>query len=87
MSFNITLEGGTSLRLPTAGKYCDRDIIVTVEGGKEDLDVVLTEQETLIATLQAILKVRASDDEYKVENWTFTLEDGSSVEKAVVVSV
>lgn len=26
---NITLEGGSSARLQTAGKYCDRDIIVT----------------------------------------------------------
>lgn len=30
---NITVEGGTSVRLPTAGKYCDRDIIVTATGG------------------------------------------------------
>ena len=33
MSHNITIEGGTSLRLKTAGKYCDRDIIVTSTGG------------------------------------------------------
>ena len=25
----ITVEGGSSVRLPTAGKYCDRDIVVT----------------------------------------------------------
>lgn len=31
--FNITVEGGTSVRLPTAGKYCDRDILVTATGG------------------------------------------------------
>lgn len=31
--FNIQVEGGTSVRLPTAGKYCDRDIIVTATGG------------------------------------------------------
>lgn len=31
--FNITVEGGTSKRLLTAGKYVDRDIIVTAEGG------------------------------------------------------
>lgn len=31
--FNITIKGGTSKRLPTAGKYVDRDIIVTAEGG------------------------------------------------------
>lgn len=33
MSHNITVEGGTSVRLPTAGKYCDRDIVVTAKGG------------------------------------------------------
>lgn len=32
MSFNIEVEGGTSIRLPTAGKYCDRDIVVTATG-------------------------------------------------------
>lgn len=36
MSFNITVEGGTSVRLPTAGKYCDRDIVVTANGGSEN---------------------------------------------------
>ena len=34
--FDITVEGGTSVRLPTAGKYCDRDIVVTAEGGGVD---------------------------------------------------
>lgn len=33
MSFNITVEGGSSVRLPTAGKYCDMDIVVTAKGG------------------------------------------------------
>lgn len=33
MSHNITIDGGTSLRLKTAGKYCDRDIVVTSTGG------------------------------------------------------
>lgn len=40
MSHNITVEGGTTVRLPTAGKFCDRDIIVTAEGGGIALDVV-----------------------------------------------
>lgn len=30
---NITIEGGTSKRLLTAGKYCPEDIVVTAEGG------------------------------------------------------
>ena len=28
----ITVNGGDSVRLPTAGKYCDRDIVITAEG-------------------------------------------------------
>lgn len=30
--FNIEVQGGSTVRLPTAGKYCDRDIIVTANG-------------------------------------------------------
>ena len=33
MTHDITIEGGTSLRLKTAGKYCDRDIVITATGG------------------------------------------------------
>lgn len=32
-AFNIEVAGGSSVRLPTSGKYCDRDIIVTATGG------------------------------------------------------
>lgn len=56
MSHNITVEGGKTVRLTTAGKYCDRDIIVTAEGGKEDLDEVLAEQDNLIDELREVLK-------------------------------
>ena len=59
MSHNIIVESGTSVRLPTSGKYCDRDIMITATGGTEDLDAVLTEQETLIATLQETLREKA----------------------------
>lgn len=37
---NIVVQGGTTTRLLTAGKYCDRDILVTAEGGSLSLDVV-----------------------------------------------
>lgn len=33
----ISVNGGNSVRLPTAGKYCDRDILVTALGGGVDL--------------------------------------------------
>ena len=32
MSYNIEVQGGTSVRLPTAGKWCDRDIVITATG-------------------------------------------------------
>lgn len=30
-SYNITIPGGSSKRLPVGGKYCEKDIIVTAE--------------------------------------------------------
>lgn len=36
MSFNIEVEGGKTVKLPTAGKYCDRNILVTAKGGAGD---------------------------------------------------
>lgn len=45
--FNIEVEGGSSVRLPTAGKYCDRDIVVTATDGG------VSEAETMwITTIQ-----------------------------------
>lgn len=41
MSHNITVEGGSSVRLPTAGKYCDRDIVITATGGGGGSEVTL----------------------------------------------
>ena len=37
MSWSIEVQGGSSVRLPTKGKYCDRDIVVTATGGSDDL--------------------------------------------------
>ena len=37
-------------------EFCDRDIVITAIGGSEDLNEVLSEQETLIAELKAILE-------------------------------
>lgn len=34
--YNITVEDGSSIKLKTAGKYCDRDIIVTAKGSASD---------------------------------------------------
>ena len=96
MSHNITVEGGASVRLPTAGKYCDRDIIITAEGGTEDLDVVLTEQEELITELKEVLRGNASGGEViepiiqpleVTENGTYTAPDGVNGYSPVSVNV
>lgn len=34
--FNIEVNGGSSVRLLTFGKFCDRDIVVTATGGDSD---------------------------------------------------
>ena len=40
---NITVQGGSSVRLPTAGKYCDRDILVRAEPGGVELPTLTNE--------------------------------------------
>ena len=82
--FNISIESGTSKRLPVGNKWSEKDIIVTATGGTEDLNADLTEQESLIETLKATLQGKAAGGGV-VETWIFTLEDGTTVEKAVVI--
>lgn len=40
----ITIDGGTQKRLLTAGKYCDRNILVTATGGEGAEDIILSRQ-------------------------------------------
>ena len=93
MSHNITVDGGSSVRLPTAGKYCDRDIVVTALGGAEDLDAELTEQESLIEQLGTILDNIVIPEEPVIEplevteNGTYTAPDGVDGYSPVVVNV
>lgn len=49
--FNIEVQGGSSVRLPTAGKYCDRDIIVTASGGgTEEIENIIDQSGVLEST-------------------------------------
>lgn len=36
MSHNFTVDGGKSIKLKTAGKFCDQDIVVTARGDNEE---------------------------------------------------
>lgn len=72
MSFEFEVQSGTSIRLPTAGKYCDRDIVITGVGGSsgevENLDQELTDQEDLIFQLKSALDIETDEgDGYKKE--------------------
>jgi hypothetical protein len=83
MSHNITIEGGSSVRLLTKGKYCDRDIIVTSEGGSEDLNEVLTEQEAKIAELKEILRGKAVGEDKEVVLQSKTVTPTKSIQEIV----
>ena len=67
------MEGGTSKRLLTAGKYCDRDIVVTAQGGgggggdsnggeKEIAALLMNTLETLDNNVATSLRSRACQD-------------------------
>lgn len=55
--FNINVDGGTSVKLKTAGKYCDRDIVVNAIGStggeakpEQEKTVSITENGTTVVT-------------------------------------
>lgn len=54
-AFNISIESGTSKRLPVGNKWSEKDIIVTATGGTEDLSEVLAEQDELIDQIKKAL--------------------------------
>ena len=50
MSINFDLESGKTLKLLTAGKYCDRDIVVNaVGGGGNDIPSLYTKLKYITA--------------------------------------
>jgi hypothetical protein len=65
MSHKITVEGGKSVRLKTAGKYCDRDIVVTAEGGTP----TPTQEKTVEITANGTVSV-APDEGYALSKVT-----------------
>lgn len=78
--FNITVEGGSSVRLPTAGKYCERDIIITAEGGGVD-----TSDAT--ATSEDILKDRTAYAQGTKVTGTFSLDTEISAQDNLIAQI
>lgn len=68
--FNIEVQGGSSVRLPTAGKYCEKDIIVTaIGGGTEEIENIIDESGVLGTTDGTVEdKVEALIDKAKWED-------------------
>jgi hypothetical protein len=83
VSYNIKVDGGTSVRLPTAGKYCDRDIIVTAEESGVDLPDLVSPGESgdLMAGKQLI------DGEGKVVDGTFTITPELTEQDALIEQI
>lgn len=70
MSHNIELEGGKTIRLPTAGKYCDRDIVVTATGGGQSTP---TQEKTVDITGNGTVEV-IPDEGYALSKVTANVD-------------
>lgn len=73
--FNIEVQGGSSVRLPTAGKYCEKDIIVTASGGGGGTEEIenLIDQSGVLGTTDETVTVTD-----KVEQLVDMAEDSKS---------
>lgn len=80
MTHNITVEGGTSVSLPTAGKYCDRDIVVTASEGTSSSGLTEVSQEWEVDefryfdtfdVFRKVYNLLVPNYEYTVYNYTF----------------
>lgn len=83
--FNYEVQGGSSVRFPTAGKYCEKDIVVTAIGNAEEKlkaseypDYVKTEAARVATAVRSVLKddsivsIKISDTHYVGDTATTT---------------
>ena len=79
----ITVKGNSTVRLRTAGKYCDRDIVITAEGGSVELPELSDPGEAadLMAGKQLI------DGEGKIVDGTFTIEEEITEQDSLIEQI
>lgn len=80
---NITVNGGSTVRLTTAGKYCDRDILVTALGSGIELPELTnpgTEEELFSG------KELIGENGEKVVG-TFTLDNEMSEQESLIAQI
>lgn len=79
----ITVNGGNSVRLPTAGKYCDRDIFITaLPGGVE-----LPELENPGSAADLMAGTQMIDGDGKVVDGTFTIAAEMSAQDILIEQI
>lgn len=77
---NIVVAGGSTVRLPTAGKYCDRDIVIEAEPG----GVELPELTSPGAAADLMAGKQMIDEAGKVVDGTFTLESEMDTQVSLI---
>lgn len=81
-NFDINISGGASIRLLTAGKYCDKDIVITAEDpGEGGVQLPPIEKENAATASDIAAGKQAIDADGNIVVGTLWREGGYAIEK------
>ena len=83
--FNFNVEGGSSIRLPTAGKYVDRDIVVTATGSTSGVE--LPDLTSPADTSEVFLGKEFIDETGVKQTGSFTIEDEIASQEDLIAQI